>query len=164
MQNPGKLFENDFKQSIPQECWIYRLRDNASSFSNGTNTRFSSNNICDFILLDDLTKTLFLIECKSTKSTSMPFTMIRENQINGLLEASKHNLIAGMIVNFRNQDNDTFFLSISEYKNMVENLNKKSFNIKDLRNVNAIRIGSTKKLTRYTYHISDFIKEVTAHD
>lgn len=164
MQNSGKLFENDIKQSIPQECWIYRLRDNASSFANGDKTRFTSSNICDFLLLDDLTKTLFLIECKSTKSTSVPFTMIRENQLNGLLEASKHNLVAGMIVNFRNQDNDTFFLPISEYKNMVENLNKKSFNIKDLRNVNVIRIGSTKKRTRYTYHIRDFIKEVTAHD
>lgn len=164
MQNPGKLFENDIKQSIPEKCWIYRLRDNASSFSNGTNTRFTSSNICDFILLDDLTKTLFLIECKSTKSTSVPLTMIRENQINGLLEASKHNLVAGILVNFRNADNDTFFLTISKYKNITENLNKKSFNIKDLINANAIRVGSTKKRTRYTYHIRDFIKEAIMDD
>lgn len=41
-QNEGKKFENDFKSSVPDTCWIYRLRDNASSFAGGNNTRFTS--------------------------------------------------------------------------------------------------------------------------
>ena len=105
-----KKFEADLKSSIPDTCWLYRLRDNASSFANGTNTRFTSSNICDYILYDDITKTLYLIECKSTKGTSIPLSMIRDNQIKGLKEAGKHKLVSGFLINFRNEKNDTYFI------------------------------------------------------
>lgn len=159
-QNEGKKFEQDIKASIPDTCWLYRLRDNASSFANGTNTRFTSSNICDYFLFDDITRTLCLIECKSTKGTSVSVNMIRENQINGLLEASKHNLVAGMLINFRNENNDTFFITIDEFINMMNSINKKSFNIKDLESIGAIRVGSIKKRTRYIYNISNLIKQI----
>ena len=86
--------------------------------------------------------------------------MIRQNQIDGLLEASKHNLVAGLIINFRNEYNDTFFITIDEFIDMTSSLNKKSFNVKDLESIGAIRIGSTKKRTRYTYNIENLIKEI----
>ena len=85
--------------------------------------------------------------------------MIRQNQIDGLLEASKHNLVAGLIINFRNENNDTFFITIDEFIDMTISLNKKSFNIKDLESIGAIRIESTKKRTRYTYNIENLVKE-----
>ena len=85
--------------------------------------------------------------------------MIRNNQIKSLQEASKHKLIAGFICNFRNENNDTFFIEINDFITMMKNINKKSFNIKDLENNNAIRIESTKKRTRYTYNISKFVSE-----
>lgn len=160
IQNAGKLFENDFKQSVPDTCWIYRLRDNASSFANGDNTRFTSNNICDYIMLDDKTRTLFLIECKSTKNTSIPLSMVRDNQIKGLKEASEHDLVAGFLINFRNKDNDTFFVLIDEFLDMIGSINKKSFNIKDLENIGAIKIENNKKRTRYTYNIQKMINEL----
>ena len=145
---------------MPDTCWIYRLRDNASSFSGGNNTRFASTNICDYIAFDDITRTLFLWELKSTKNTSIPLTMIRQNQIDGLLKASKHNLVAGLIINFRNEYNDTFFITIDEFIDMTSSLNKKSFNVKDLESIGAIRIESTKKRTRHTYNISDLIIKI----
>ena len=86
--------------------------------------------------------------------------MIRQNQINGLLEANKHNLVAGLIINFRNENNDTFFITIDEFIDMTSSLNKKSFNIKDLESIGVIRIESTKKRTRYTYNISDLIIKI----
>lgn len=162
-QNEGKKFEIDIKESIPDTCWFYRLRDNASSFAGGQNTRFTSSNICDYIMLDDITKTLFLIECKSTKGTSISNNMLRQNQIDGLLNASKHNLIAGLILNFRNECNNTFFLSINNYVSMMKNINKKSFNIKDLEKHEAIKIDSEKKRTRYRYNIKKLIGEII-HD
>ena len=85
--------------------------------------------------------------------------MIRQNQIDGLLEASKHNLVAGLIINFRNEYNDTFFITIDEFIDMTSSLNKKSFNVKDLESIGAIRIESTKKRTRYTYNIENLVKE-----
>ena len=160
-QNEGKLFENAIKNSVPNTCWIYRLRDNASSFSGGTNTRFASTNICDYIAFDDITRTLFLWELKSTKGTSIPLNMIRQNQIDGLLEASKHNLVAGFILNFRNENNDTFFITIDEFIDLTKSINKKSFNVKDLESIGAIHIESTKKRTRYTYNMSDLIYKIT---
>lgn len=160
IQNAGKLFENDIKQSVPNTCWIYRLRDNASSFANGANTRFTSSNICDYFLFDDITRTLFLVECKSTKGTSVPLSMVRDNQIKGLQEASKHDLIAGFLINFRNKNNDTFFVLINKFLDMIDSLNKKSFSIKDLENIGALKIESNKKRTRYTYNIKKMINEL----
>ena len=159
-QNEGKKFEQDIKESIPDDCWFYRLRDNTSSFAGSKNTRFTSSNICDYLLLDDRTRTLFLIECKSTKSTSMSLSMIRNNQIDGLKKASKHHLVAGLLVNFRNYNNDTFFILIDEYLDMLESLNKKSFNVKDLENIGATRIESEKKRVRYKYDIRKMINEL----
>lgn len=159
-QNEGKKFESDLKLSVPNTCWLYRLRDNASSFANGTNTRFTSSNICDFILFDDMSKTLFLLECKSTKRTSVSLSMIRDNQIKGLKEAGKHKLVSGFLINFRNEKNDTYFISIDNFSVMIDNVGKKSFNIKDLENFGAFKIESTKKRTRYTYNIQKMINEL----
>lgn len=159
-KNQGKLFEQDFQKSIPPTCWIYRLRDNASSFANGSATRFTSSNICDYILFDDISKTLFLIECKSTQGTAVPLSMVRDTQIKGLVDASKHNLIAGILINFRNDTNNTYFISIDNYVKMVNDINKKSFNIKDLLANNAIEIYSSKKRTRYTYDIQEMINKM----
>lgn len=163
-KNVGKKFEEDISKSVPDTCWLYRLRDNASSFSGGNNTRFASSNICDFIMLDDTTKTLFLLELKSTKSTSIPLSMIRQNQIEGLLKASSHNLKAGFIVNFRNKNNDTFFITIGNFNIMINSLSKKSFNVSDLENFGAIRIYNELRRTRYRYNINELISEVIIND
>lgn len=86
--------------------------------------------------------------------------MIRQNQIDGLLEASKHNLVAGFILNYRNENNDTFFITIDEFIDLTKSIDKKSFNVKDLESIGAIHIESTKKRTRYTYNIEKLIKEI----
>ena len=157
MINEGKKFEQDFSSSFSDEYWVYRLRDNAASFGNNCNTRFTSSNICDYIILHDSSKTLYLLEMKSTKSNSMSLSMIRENQIQGLINASDHRLFAGFVCNFRNENNDTFFIQINDFVNMMENINKKSFNINDLIKNNAIRIRSKKKRTRYIYDVDNFV-------
>lgn len=87
-----------------------------------------------------MSKTLFLLECKSTKGTSISLSMIRDNQIKGLKEAGRHKLVSGFLINFRNEKNDTFFISIDDFLDMVDKIKKKSFNIKDLENFGAIKI------------------------
>ena len=86
--------------------------------------------------------------------------MIKKNQILGLQEASNHMLVGGFLINFRNKNNDTFFISIDDFLDMTKELNKKSFNIDDLKANNAIPIYSTKARTRYTYNIGKLIKEI----
>ena len=78
----------------------------------------------------------------------------------GLVEASQHCLVAGLLVNFRNENNDTFFILIDDYIDMVNNLNKKSFNIKDLMGNGAVRVGCDKKRSRWKYNIEKLINEM----
>ena len=160
-KNQGKLFEEDIKSSVPETCWIYRLRDNASSFSGGSQTRFTSSNICDYIVYDDISKTLFLLELKTTKNTSISLNMIRKNQTEGLLKAREHKLVAGFIFNYRNENNDTFFITISNFINMINTTGKKSFNVKDLINNHAVRIDCLKKRTRYKYDMHKLMGELS---
>ena len=134
-----------------ENIWIYRLRDNAASFGNGSNTRFTSHNMCDYIMWDDNSRTFYCLELKSTKSTSLPLSCIRDNQIKELTDASKHNLVAGFIVNFRNKNNDTYFIEICDFK-------KKSFNVKDLEEYNAIYIESKLKKVNYSYDVQNFVE------
>lgn len=90
----------------------------------------------------------------------MSLTLLRDNQIKGLQEASKHNLIAGILANFRNENNDTFFISINKFIDMMKSINKKSFNVKDLEGINATRVESIKKRTRYKYDLEKMIQSL----
>lgn len=139
--------------------WIYRLKDNAASFGGSNNTRFASHNMCDYIMFDDNTRTFYCCELKSTKATSVSLSMIRDNQIEELTEAGKHNLVAGFLINFRNKNNDTYFIEITEFNQMISDINKKSFNQNDLKNYNAIYIESECKKVNYMYNIKKFISE-----
>lgn len=159
--NSGKRFEQNWKSSIEEldNVWIYRLKDNAASFGDSKKTRFASHNMCDFIMLHDDTRTFYCLELKSTQETRIPLSMIRENQIKELTEAGKHNIVAGFVVNYRNENNDTFFIEICDFNRMISEINKKSFNIKDLKKYNAIPIESECKKVNYKYNIKNFINE-----
>nr|DAP47513.1 MAG TPA: penicillin-binding protein-related factor A [Caudoviricetes sp.] len=157
--NEGKRFEQNWKKSVEEleNMWIYRLKDNAASFGGSNNTRFASHNMCDYIMFEDGTKTLYTIELKSTKSTSVPLSMIRDNQIDELTNAGKHNLVAGFLINFRNKNNDTYFIEITNFNRMISEINKKSFNQNDLKKYNAIYVESECKKVNYKYNIKKFI-------
>ena len=86
--------------------------------------------------------------------------MIKENQKKGLIEAGRHCLVAGLLINFRNANNDTFFICIDDYVDMTENIDKKSFNIKDLMENGAVRVDCEKKRSRWKYNIEKFVKEM----
>lgn len=86
--------------------------------------------------------------------------MIRDNQKKGLVEAGQHCLVAGLLVNFRNENNDTFFITIDDYVDMTESIDKKSFNIKDLTENGAVRVDCEKRRSRWKYDIEKFVKEM----
>ena len=102
-QSEGKRFENAFIKSVPDYVLVKRLNDNASAWSGGNNTRFSSNNECDYIMFDGRTRTFYGLELKTTKEKSLTFWredfedktkkqtfQIRKCQIQGLEKWSKH--------------------------------------------------------------------------
>ena len=63
------------------------------------------------------------------------------------------------MINFRNKNNDTYFIEICDFNQMLSELNKKSFNIKDLENNNAIYIDSECKKVNHIYNVEKFISE-----
>lgn len=167
----GKLFESDFSKSIPEYCWFKRLNDNAASWSGGENTRFTSNNECDYLMFDDMTRTMYALEMKSTQGTltfwredfedktKKQSFMIKKNQIKGLHKWSKHLMNCGFIFNLRNKDNRTYFIMIDEFLDYTNTIDKKSINEDDILQMNPIIIQNEKKRTRYKYNIELFLEE-----
>lgn len=172
--NSGKRFEDDFSKSVPQYCFIHRLRDSAQSYNNSKHTSFSWDNECDFFIWDSNKHLFYAIECKSTKFKSMSFQvdendksskMIKYHQLQSLNDMSKYNgIIAGLLLNFRGENDDnqrTYFINIKDFNKMVSQINKVSFNEIDLiMHGNAIKISGTKKRTRYSWDVNTFLKNM----
>lgn len=132
--NEGKKFEQDFKNSIPSKCWYYRFKDGTANFDGAKeedsdeyknkNVRFQAKNICDCMVFH--AGFLYLLELKSTKSKSLPFSMIRDNQIKELTKADDFNkIIPGFIINFR-AVSETYFMNIRQFNEFVETTDRKS--------------------------------------
>lgn len=157
--NEGKKFEEDWKKSIPDHVYYFRIRDPAQSFGNkSSNTRFSLKNPFDMIMFDG--DRLMCLELKSIASGSFPLSMIKDHQIESLSEANQyHNVIAGLILNNRDRE-QTYFLSIIDFVRYIENTEKKSINICDIVEYNGIMVDAEKKRTRYTYDISLLLKRL----
>lgn len=170
--NEGKKFESSIIKSCPDYVLVKRLNDNAAGWSGGSNTRFSSNNECDFIMFNGNTHTFYGLEMKSTKEKSLTFWredfedktknqsfMIRKCQILGLKKWSKFCGIFGFVINFRASNNLTYFISINDFIEYTKNLNKKSINIDDIKKMNPISISSAILRTNYKYDMEKFFQE-----
>ena len=160
MASEGKIFETQFKQSA-DKCGIFflRLKDSASSWNQGQNTKFTRPNPCDAIMYK--TPVLFLLEMKSTKGTSFSFSekIIKKNQIEHLNKASEYeNIISGFVFNFRNTDS-TYFVNVKDFINFKNNSGKQSINQKDCETI-GIKINQTIKKTNWHYHIDEFVESV----
>lgn len=154
-KNEGKMFEEDFIKSVPENLFHYRLRD--LPFHLTRNAKYEvNNNIGDFFIMND---NLFILELKSTALSSYPFSNSRENQIKGLAKAStKDGVICGFVINMRKFE-ETYFLYIDDYIDLLENSGRKSISIDDLR-LRGIRIYQIKKRVRFKYDLEDFFRKI----
>lgn len=168
----GKRFESCFIKSVPDYCWHKRLNDNAASWGNGTQTRFTSTNECDYLLFDCNTRTLSALELKTTSGSLTYWRedfeekgkkknfQIKKNQILGLQKWSKYLMNCGFVLNFRNKGNRTFFVKIDNFLEYTSTLSKKSINIDDVLNMNPIEIENKLLRTNYKYDLDTFLKEI----
>ena len=169
-KNYGKRFEEDFASSVPDYCYVHRLRDSAQSYNDSEETSFSWDNECDFFIWNSKSHTFCAIECKSTKYKSMTVQldkedksskMVKLHQIESLEKISKYDgTVSGLILNFHDENNDnqrTYFIEVNHFINMMKQINKKSFNEIDLLTVGgAKRIQGHKKRTRWTWNLDEF--------
>lgn len=155
-QNEGKKLEEDIKKSVPVECFYYRFKDNAASFSGGEGTRFASSNIADCMVMTQ--EYLFILELKSHKGTSLPFTCIRKNQIEEMSKVDHKRIKPYFIFNFRDKEK-TYAIEAKRVKEFIDAAERKSIPIKWCEE-NGTEIENHRKKVRYTYNLEKFFNEV----
>jgi recombination protein U len=167
-KNYGKIFQEDFLSSIPENTYVYRLKDCAGwkgqTTGKGVNpycircnlicpqsTRFTPANDMDYIVY--LFPHLFVLELKSVANKSMPFKNVADNQLKGLLKASKYRgIVSGLLINFRSSAR-TFFLPIKAFHNYLQSAQRKSLPISEAENL-GIEIPGELLRSRYRWDIT----------
>lgn len=167
MNKDGKLFEEQWKRSIPEDVYYLRLKDNPSSFGKDSSfVRFTLNNPFDCLVFYN--GFLFPLELKSTSSKSISIQtkkeekgkMIKINQIEGLSKSNKYeNIFSGFLFDFRESEK-TFWMGINDFLKFQEENNKKSINEKDIIKYNAIEVEKERKKTRYVFSVKKLIEDV----
>lgn len=165
MANVGKVFEQNFKKSVPEHIFTYRPPDAAQSFNMNSNLRFSAKSPCDLFMFDG--EILFTLELKTFQG-SCSFERTKEDkgiihyyQVETLREFYKFiNVEAGFVLDFRSSDN-TYYLPIQEYDKLIDAVTKKSFNEKDLLTFCSPVLLEKKKLkVNYRYDVQKMIDDV----
>ena len=163
----GKLFENDWKKSIPKDMYYQRIKDNPTLFGNkeenNSNLRFTPKQPFDAFLFHS--PCLYCFELKSTKGTSISFKgtspMIKEHQIKELSNASTYNnCIAGFIFNFREPQNIVYFQNIKDFNNFLNETTKSSINQKDIINYGGLIVEGEIKKVRWKYNINKMVDDL----
>lgn len=151
--NNGKIFEEEFKNSIPSWCWYYRLKDGTAAYGGNDKVRFQAKNICDcFVVGLDFT---YLLELKSTNLKSLPFSNIKENQLKGLSEIRHPKIKTYFVICFRNYQK-CFFIEANKVKSLADE-GKKSISMKFCEE-NGIEIDMQIVKVRYKYDLKNILR------
>ena len=162
-KNVGKIFEDNWKKSCPNWLFVYRPPDASQSFDMSSKLRFSKKSPCDYFLYNG--EQLWTLELKSVAGTSISFERNEEDkgeihlyQVENLKNFSEYkNVMSGLLVDFRGSDN-TYFLNIKEWDDLINSINKKSFNETDLlKFANPILIDKKKLKVNYRYNVEKFL-------
>lgn len=122
---------------------------------------------------------LFAMELKTTdkKSISMNDSIIKDHQIESLLDASKYpNVLAGLLLNFRGEENNpTYFIDIDDfltYKEYAKNQLEHPYRCREGRRLNRASISldiceeigfdlrNELKQVHHRYFISDMLENI----
>ena len=114
--------------------------------------------MCDCILFGN--QTLFLCELKSHKGKSIPFSCIRENQIEQLTAAAKFPFIIPALVIFFPDCEKCFAVHINDWNNLVDASTKKSANIAEIA-LAGYEVGVTKLKVNYKYDVQTMMKNLS---
>ena len=174
--NYGKRFEKNFKKSVPEDVWYYRIPDPVEAFSDIKHQlSFHIKNPCDCLIWNWKTKQLYALELKSTQQSLLTFWkkefengkkdqsfMIKKNQIEGLAKIKEYNVNCGFIINFRKSDatESTYYLGIDDFLQFSDETTKKSINEKDVIEYNGVPLQSKKLRSNFTYDVASLFEKV----
>lgn len=158
-KDKGKQFEEDIKNSFPDDFYIERYKDDTAGF-------YGVSNPADYRLYKyPLT---FLLELKSHKGKSLPLSNIRNGQLKGMRKAIPHRgVYCGFIINYRDLE-ETYYIAFSDLvREFFTTDDKGDYVVKpDVRKSipvdwcrdNGIKIEQVKKRTRYSYDMKTFLE------
>lgn len=149
MKNIGKVFEDEFKNSVNKEYFYYRFKDGTAAFNKDSNTRFQAKNICDCQVMSK--DKLYLIELKNTKGTSLPLANIKANQVDGLSDIEHPKIHCYFVVCFRDKEK-CYAVEAKDIKRFIELEERKSIPLSWCKE-NGINIPMTRKKVRYKYDL-----------
>lgn len=162
-KNLGKIFEQNFRKSISNDYFYYRLKDSSSSWGGNSQIRFTSSNIADGILFDG--KQLYLIELKNHKGSSIPLNAIVGNktkikQIEDLYNTYHKNLNiwCGFIVFFCDKEK-CYSLNIDKFNYFIKHEKRKSIPLEFFEE-NGVEINITKLKVNYKYDIENWLNNL----
>lgn len=158
--NAGKVFEADFKASIPKDTYYLRLHDSASGFQRENNgpVRFALRSPYDAVLCRG--GKMYAIELKTHRGTSVSFSggtpAIKDWQITELEKAEAAGAEAGIVINFREKGH-TVYIRASVFRHYMETAGRKSINVTD-----ALKIGTEIQghllRTHYRYDLGPILQ------
>ena len=154
--NYGKRFEKNFKKSVPEDVWYYRIPDPVEVFSDIKHQlSFHIKNPCEQSLL-----TFWKKEFENGKKDQS--FMIKKNQIEGLAKIKEYNVNCGFIINFRKSDatESTYYLGIDDFLQFSNETTKKSINEKDVIEYNGVPLQSKKLRSNFTYDVASLFEKV----
>lgn len=149
--NKGKQFEQIVHQAFSKvsDVSIDRLRDAPRKLK-------GVDNPSDFIVYKKPHE--LYVECKSHKGNTFPFSCVREEQWNGMLNKSEINgVMCGILIWFIDHD-ITVWIDITDL--YMWKYNHKSLNIKDLDAISHIVIQGRKKRVYFDYDMNRFLEEL----
>lgn len=165
----GKIFERNFEKSAPDYAKVYRIPDQPQSFNRTANLRFSRKNPFDYLIWDSKRRRLFALELKTVAGKSIAFEREEEHktdgihyhQILGLNDWNAYNgITCGFLIEFREMEL-TIFVDIEAFNRIMECVNKKSFNLKDLDDYDIpyLIIPQRKLKANYRYDIDKLLSD-----
>jgi recombination protein U len=153
-KSEGKRFEEDFSKSIPEGVYFERRKDDGFGYK-------GVNNGYDFMVY--VYPNLFFFELKSVAGKSVPFNILKEQQIN-FLEGVQYfrGMFGGFIFNYRG-DKKTYFLTGEQVTKYITEAPRKSFPLEWCEK-NGLLIPCKKLRTRFRYNIEYLLNKVGGRD
>ena len=160
--NTGKIFEQNFKASVPKDYYYLRLHDPAVGFTGGASS-FAVSNPFDCLLYTG--RMLYCLELKS-KNGAITYWRedfeadgkkhtfeIKKHQILGLQKAAGFpGVFAGLVINFRNTG-ETYCIPINLFIEYTGQINRKSVNAKDAAEMGGFLIPTRKLKVNERYDV-----------
>lgn len=157
MKNKGKIFEESFKRSVPDDILYYRFKDGTANWEHNNIVRFQAKNVCDCMIYNG--EELIFIELKNHKGKSIPIKCIRENQREELLRYSKYkNTKCVIVINFEDLE-ECYCLKIKDVDDFINKESRKSIPIEYCREV-GIMVNMKKLINNYRYDIESMINDL----